>query len=177
MVSQAQIVDRSVAMMPSAPPSSVSRHSHSSRRHRSSRSHHGGLAHQSQNDFPVFTHTGDVEIIIRAGSQEKRYLLHRLILAQCSGFFEASTQEEWSRQPPSRPSNHGPPDLAVLSRISEDNSSLSNGSTLAQSENGFGGLPLPPEKKRWRYELDWDSKAEDEEPMLVQKVCTVRCEW
>ncbi|GES61914.1 hypothetical protein BO80DRAFT_447665 [Aspergillus terreus] len=169
MVSQAQIVDRSAAMMPSAPPSSVSRHSHSSRRHRSSRSHHGGLAHQSQNDFPVFTHTGDVEIIIRAGSQEKRYLLHRLILAQCSGFFEASTQEEWSRQPPSRPSNHGPPDLAVLSRISEDNSSLSNGSTLAQSENGFGGLPLPPEKKRWRYELDWDSKAEDEEPMLVQK--------
>ncbi|KAL4897241.1 hypothetical protein BDV59DRAFT_170176 [Aspergillus ambiguus] len=169
MVSQAQIVDRSVAMMPSAPPSSVSRHSHTSRRHRSSRSHHGGLAHQSQNDFPVFTHTGDVEIIIRAGSQEKRYLLHRLILAQCSGFFEASTQEEWSRQTPSRPSNQ-PPDLGVLSRISEDNSSLSNGSTLAQSETGLGGvLPVPPEKKRWRYELDWDSKAEDEEPMLVQK--------
>lgn len=162
MVSQAQILDRSIPM--SSAPSSLSRHSHSSRRHRSSRSHHGGLAHQPQNDFPIFTHTGDVEIVIRAGAQEKRYLLHRLILAQCSGFFEASTREEWSGQTVSRPT----PDPAVLSRISEDNSSLSNGSTLAQSDTGQTGLPL--EKRRWRYELDWEGKAEDEEPILVQKV-------
>ncbi|PLB38504.1 BTB/POZ domain-containing protein [Aspergillus candidus] len=161
MVSQAQVLDRSVPM-PSAP-SSVSRHS-TSRRHRSSRSHHGGLAHQSQNDFPIFTHTGDVEIVIRANSQERRYLVHRLILCQCSGFFEASTREEWSRQAPSKPSN---PDPGFMSRISEDNSSLSNGSTLAQSETG--ALNWPQEKRRWRYELDWDNKAEDEEPILVQK--------
>ncbi|KAF9893090.1 hypothetical protein FE257_012501 [Aspergillus nanangensis] len=164
MVSQAQIVDRSAPIKQSAP-SSVSRHSHGSRRHRSSRSHHGGLSPQSQNDFPVFTHTGDVEIIIRAEAQEKRYLLHRLILAQCSGFFQTSTQDEWSRQAVARP-----PDLGVLSRISEDNSSLSNGSTLAQSE--YSVPPGSMEKKRWRYELDWDSKAEDEEPMLVQKSCS-----
>jgi hypothetical protein len=55
-----------------------------------------------------------------------------------------------------------------MSRISEDNSSLSNGSTLAQSESGACGVH--PEKRRWRYELDWENKAEDEEPILVQKV-------
>ncbi|CEL07512.1 hypothetical protein ASPCAL10669 [Aspergillus calidoustus] len=164
MVSQAQVLDRSLP--PQSAPSSVSRHSHSSRRHRSSRSHHGGLIHQPQNDFPVFTHTGDVELVIRAGRQENRYLLHRLILAQCSGFFETSTQEEWSRQAVAiRPSNH--PDTSTLSRISEDASSLSNGSTLAPSDTGT--TQFSPEKRRWRFELDWENKGEDEEPILVQK--------
>ncbi|KAB8273545.1 hypothetical protein BDV30DRAFT_109110 [Aspergillus minisclerotigenes] len=160
MVSQAQILDRSLPTQSAT--SSVSRHS--GRRHRSSRSHHGGLIHQPQNDFPIFTHTGDVEIVIRASGQERRYLLHRLILAQCSGFFDTSTRDEWSRQAAaSRPPI---PDPAVLSRISEDNSSLSNGSTLAQSESG---AVFSPEKRRWRFELDWENKAEDEEPILVQK--------
>lgn len=116
------------------------------------------------NDFPIFTYTGDTEIVIRAGSQEKRYLLHRLILAQCSGFFEASTNEDWSRQNTSGVSK---PD-GTLSRVSEDDS-LSNGSTLAQSDHG-GNPVRPGEKRRWRYELDWENRAEDEEPILVQKV-------
>ncbi|GIJ87875.1 hypothetical protein Asppvi_006788 [Aspergillus pseudoviridinutans] len=162
MVSQAQVLDRSAPMQ--SAPSSVSRHSHSGRRHRSSRSHHGGPSYQSQNDFPIFTHTGDVEIVIRASGQERRYLLHRLILAQCSGFFEASTSEGWSQQGTARPQHI---DTGIMSRISEDNSSLSNGSTLAQSESGACGVP--PEKRRWRYELDWENRAEDEEPILVQK--------
>ncbi|KAL4931182.1 uncharacterized protein BDV17DRAFT_257326 [Aspergillus undulatus] len=164
MVSQAQVLDRSVPAQ--SAPSSASHQSHHSRRHRTSRSHHGGLTHQPQNDFPIFTHTGDVELVIRAGRQENRYLLHRLILAQCSGFFETSTQEEWSRQTATgrQPNN---PDSGTLSRISEDTSSLSNGSTLAQSDVGVP--PLTPEKKRWRYELDWENRAEDEEPILVQK--------
>ncbi|KAL4741217.1 hypothetical protein BDV11DRAFT_75073 [Aspergillus similis] len=158
MVSQAQVLDRPVP--PQSAPSSVSRQSYHNRRHRSSRSHHGGLVYQPQNDFPIFTHTGDVELVIRAGRQENRYLLHRLILAQCSGFFEASTREEWSRRQPNDPES-------TLSRISEDASSLSNGSTLAQSDVGV--TQLPPEKRRWRFELDWENKAEDEEPILVQK--------
>ncbi|KAL4817991.1 hypothetical protein BDW67DRAFT_158305 [Aspergillus spinulosporus] len=158
MVSQAQVLDHPVP--PQSAPSSVSRQSYHSRRHRSSRSHHGGLVHQPQNDFPIFAHTGDVELVIRAGRQENRYLLHRLILAQCSGFFEASTREEWSRRQPNNPES-------TLSRISEDASSLSNGSTLAQSDVGV--TQLPPEKRRWRFELDWENKAEDEEPILVQK--------
>ncbi|KAL2863646.1 uncharacterized protein BJX67DRAFT_384492 [Aspergillus lucknowensis] len=164
MVSQAQVLDRSLPAQSAA--SSVSRHSHSSRRHRSSRSHHGGLIHQSQNDFPIFTHTGDIEVVIRAGRQENRYLLHRLILAQCSGFFETSTQEEWSRQTvASQPSGH--PDPGAFSRISEDTSSLSNGSTLAPSD--AAATQSSPEKKRWRFELDWENKGEDEEPILVQR--------
>ncbi|KAL4810034.1 hypothetical protein BDV18DRAFT_130156 [Aspergillus unguis] len=164
MVSQAQVLDRSAPAQSAA--SSVSRQSYHSRRHRSSRSHHGGQSHQPQNDFPIFTHTGDVELVIRAGRQENRYLLHRLILAQCSGYFQTSTQEEWSRQiAPARQSDN--PDAAALSRISEDTSSLSTGSTLAQSDTGTA--QLQPEKKRWRFELDWEDKAEDEEPILVQK--------
>lgn len=173
MVSQAQVLDRS--MPAQSAQSSVSRSSHHSRRHRSSRSHHGGHVHQPQNDFPIFTHTGDVELVIRAGRQENRYLLHRLILAQCSGFFETSTQEEWSGQIAMRRQPNNNPDSGTLSRISEDASSLSNGSTLAQSDAGF--TQLSPEKKRWRFELDWENKAEDEEPILVQKVCVCPCAW
>ncbi|KAJ5293938.1 hypothetical protein N7508_008759 [Penicillium antarcticum] len=159
MVSQAQIVDRTATTQSAT--SLVSRPSHS-RRHRSGRSHHGGSSHSS-NDFPIFTYTGDTEVVIRAGSQERRYLLHRLILAQCSGYFEASTNEDWSRQTglgPSKPEG-------TLSRVSEDDD-LSSGSTLAPSDHG--GIPSRRgEKRRWRYELDWENRAEDEEAILVQK--------
>lgn len=160
MVSQAQILDRTSQSTASL----VSRPSHSGRRHRSGRSHHGSSSHAPSNDFPIFTYTGDTELVIRAGSQERRYLLHRLILAQCSGFFEASTSEEWSRQTtlgPSKPEG-------TLSPVSEEDY-LSNGSTLVPSDHG--GLPTRPgEKRRWRYELDWENCAEDEEVILVQKV-------
>jgi hypothetical protein len=167
MVSSAQILDR-VAPNQSTP-SVVSRHSqshsHSNRRHRSGRSHHGSAPLQpSSNDFPVFAYTGDTEIVIRAGSQEKRYLLHRLILAQCSGFFETSTNEEWSQQ-----ITTGPPKIdSSLSRLTEEDS-LSSGSTVVQSDGG--GQPVRPgEKRRWRYELGWESCAQDEVPVLVQRV-------
>lgn len=159
MVSQTQVLERS-GPLPTAQ-SVSSRHSHG-RRHRPGRSHHGGSSYQAQNDFPIFTQTGDVEIVIHANGQENRYLLHRLILAQCSGFFQASMSEEWSRGPVAGPSK---PD-GVLWRISEDDS-LSGGSTLVQSENG--SILQTPVKKRWRFELDWENKAEDEEPILVQR--------
>lgn len=125
-------------------PSSVisSRHS---RRHGRGRSHAGGSSYVPQNEFPVFTHTGDVEILIKAGSHTNRYLLHRLILTQCSGFFETSTSQEWSRA-----TNEGGAELA---RIGEN-----LGSDSAKREG----------KKRWRYELD-PGASEDDIPMLVQK--------
>lgn len=163
MVSSAQIVDRTAPNQ--SAPSVVSRPSHAGRRHRSGRSHHGGSVHASSNDFPIFTYTGDTEIAIRAGSQEKRFLLHRLILTQCSGFFEASTSEAWSRHHLVGPSK---PD-GTMSRISEDDDS-SNGSTLVQSDHGGG---RSSEKRRWRYELDWLNRGEDEVPILVQKVCVL----
>lgn len=166
MVSSAQILDR-VASYQSTP-SVVSRQSqsHSHRRHRSGRSHHGsGSLHTSSNDFPIFTYTGDAEIVIRAGSEERRYLLHRLILAQCSGFFEASVNENWSRQ-----STPVPPKVdSSLSRVSEEDS-LSNGSTVVPSDGGSKPA-RSGEKRRWRYELDWEGCAQDEVPILVQRVC------
>jgi hypothetical protein len=151
MVSQP---DRSLSLRG---PSSVV--SHSSHRHRrQNRSHAGGTSYTPQNEFPVFSHTGDVEILVSAGGQESRYLLHRLILTQCSGFFEASTSQEWSRAEPV-----GQQGGQELARIGED--SNGEGSTDATASrinlNGGGG------KKRWRYELDKGADNSDI-PMLVQ---------
>jgi len=82
-------------------------------------------------------------------------MLHRLILSQCSGFFEASTSEEWSRaQAPSQGN--------TLGRIGEDedHNVHTTGPALPGSQR---------ERRRWRYELDWGNKDE-EVPMLVQRV-------
>ncbi|GFP57202.1 hypothetical protein ACSS6W_010554 [Trichoderma asperelloides] len=102
-----------------------------------------------QNEFPVFSHSGDVEILIRAGSVENRYLLHRHTLTRCSGFFEASTSVEWSRAQPLLPSGH------ELSRIGED------GGEATDTEHAAP-------RKKWRYELDSGSGPNDI-PMLVQR--------
>ena len=132
------------------PPSVSSRSSATTRRHnRHHRSHAGGSNYQPQNEFPVFAHTGDVEIIIASGRREQKYLLHRLILAQCSGFFEAGTSEEWSRGQPE--SSGSPTVVAGLASIPEATT------TFAQ-------------KKRWRYELDWGNRSDDT-PTLIQTVC------
>ncbi|KAF2137980.1 uncharacterized protein K452DRAFT_235189 [Aplosporella prunicola CBS 121167] len=161
MVSYPETVagDRSLARRPA---SSIST---STRRHRL-RSHTGGSSYQPLNEFPVFSQTGDVEIVItsspRAGRlpattagayaganatprREERYVLHRLILSQCSGFFEADTAQGWSR-------------------TQTDGSAHPSGGALAR---------LPPtddagRRRRWRYELDWGENG-DELPMLVQK--------
>ncbi|KAL9114049.1 MAG: hypothetical protein Q9227_001821 [Pyrenula ochraceoflavens] len=139
--------------------------------HRHGRSHHGGSRHLPQNEFPVFSHTGDVEIVISAGGQEKRYLLHRLILAQCSGFFEAGTSEEWSRVQAQSQAQQGRPSQEMgLARIGEDDTDgLSSASTMIPPASLSRG---PPPKQRWRYELDWDHTEDDEEPLLVQKALT-----
>ncbi|KAH6711144.1 hypothetical protein BKA61DRAFT_110397 [Leptodontidium sp. MPI-SDFR-AT-0119] len=140
MVSQ---VEPSQSLALRGPSSVVSR---SSRHRRHGRSHAGGSSFVPQNEFPVFSHTGDVEILVKAGSQTNRYLLHRIILTQCSGFFEASTSQEWSKA-----SNEGGVELA---RIGED-----SGSESARNKEI---------KKRWRYELDTGA-SDDDIPMLVQK--------
>lgn len=140
-----QGAERSLAIR--RPPSVTSHSSRAStvRRHRPHRSHFGGTSYQPQNEFPVFTHTGDVEIIIANGRREQRYLLHKLILTQCSGFFSAGTSEEWA--------NSG-----------EGSSQPQSATALARIPNG-----PPPEKKRWRYELDWGQGEDDVPPMLIQK--------
>lgn len=145
-------------------PASVTSRSTTTRRHRSSRSHTGGASFRPQNEFPNFAQTGDVEIIISAEGQEKRYMLHRLILAQCSGFFEAGTSEDWSRaQAQGVAPTAAPAQSSTLSNIGEEEEYGRDASRPA--------IPLPPprDRYRWRYELDWGNK-DDEVPMLVQKV-------
>lgn len=121
------------------------------RHHRHGRSHAGSSSYQLQNEFPVFTHTGDVEIIIALGRKEQRYLLHRLILAQCSTFFEAGTSDEWRR----------------VQGASAGPSAASSGQQTGIPNGVESGALV--HKRRWRYELDWGNGAE-ETPMLVQRV-------
>lgn len=166
MVSQPHSPNRALSVR--GPPSVTSRTT-TGRRHRYNRSHNGGSTYQPHNEFPFFGATGDVEIIISAGAQENRYLLHRLILAQCSGFFEAGTSDEWSRAQapvpaPAPGQSQGHEHAMGLARIGEDE--------VAGRELKTSGLRpgLEPQRKlRWRYELDWGNK-EDELPLLVQKV-------
>lgn len=170
MVSQPHSPNRALSVR--GPPS-VSSRTTTGRRHRYNRSHNGGSTYQLHNDFPFFGATGDVEIVISAGAQENRYLLHRLILAQCSGFFEAGTSDEWSRaQAQAQGQRNGHDQATGLARIGEDEAS---GRELEPSGVRLG---LEPQRKlRWRYELDWGNK-EDEVPLLVQKVrigSTAKC--
>ncbi|KAL1960911.1 hypothetical protein VTO42DRAFT_5895 [Malbranchea cinnamomea] len=144
-------------------------HSHPRSRSRhgggTGRSHYGGTSsHAHLNEFPIFSATGDVEIVIRASNQERRYLLHRLILSQCSGFFEAGMSEEWGGSPGTtmRPRANSQATSDQLSTVNED----------GESEGLAAGpsRPVPrPAKTRWRYELDWENREEDELPILVQK--------
>lgn len=154
MVSQPN-PSQSLAQIP-RPPSSVISTSRSSRHRRHGRSHAGGSSFVPQNEFPVFSHTGDVEIVITVGTagggvgQTNRYLLHKIILTQCSGFFEASTSQEWSR---ARDVDDSTGKGGELARIGEE------------SGSDRGGREI---KKRWRYELDSGPQGDDI-PMLVQK--------
>ena len=146
-------------------PSSVASRS-TTRRHRSHRSHHGGSSYLPQNEFPNFAHTGDVEIIISIDGQEKRYLLHRLILSQCSGFFEASTSEQWSMaqaQAQTQATDQG--NEKGLSVIGEEDEGSQVGRARSKSNSSSAQKPM------WRYELDIGNGNEEEVPMLVQKVC------
>ncbi|KAK3673339.1 hypothetical protein LTR78_006885 [Recurvomyces mirabilis] len=159
---------------PSAPPafapraaSVTSGRSHT-RRHRHARTHHGGSvsstsSYAPQNEFPIFSNTGDVEITITSanGRKEQRYVLHRLILSQCSGFFEAGTRAEWS--------GAGQQGLA---RIREDGESVTAGGSSSRPSSQDRSRALPDfqqqPKQRWKYALDWKNAADGEAPMLVQ---------
>jgi hypothetical protein len=134
-------------------PSSVVSRPSLSRTKRYNRSHAGGGSYIPQNEFPVFSHSGDVEIIVKAGGQVNRYLLHRHTLTRCSGFFEVSTSQEWSKAVTTTA-----PASTELARLGEDSGS--------ESRDAERGASTP--RKRWRYVLDPGTGDEDI-PMLVQK--------
>jgi len=144
-------------------------HSHS-RSRRYNRSHAGGISYAPLNEFPVFSNSGDVEILVRVRTgHENRYLLHRHTLTRSSGFFEASTSDEWSRAQTLLPEPAPPattkalPAGTELARIGED---------PAGGEGGAGALSsstaLVAPRKRWRYELD-EGTGDNDVPMLVQR--------
>ena len=141
-------------------PSSVVSRPSVSRSKRYNRSHAGGTSYVPQNEFPLFNNSGDVDIIVRAGPAENRYLLHRHNLTRCSGFFEASTSSEWSRA-------RALPQGKELARIGEDPAAVP---PEADDENLSGEVARAASsaRKRWRYELD-PGHGQDDIPMLVQK--------
>ncbi|KAM0276923.1 hypothetical protein ACHAQH_006254 [Verticillium albo-atrum] len=127
-----------------------------SRTKRYNRSAVGSTSFIPQNEFPVFTQSGDVEILVKAADHQNRYLLHRHTLTRCSGFFEASTSQEWSRaqalpEPPSSSSSSTSRPLRAL-----------DDRVTATSSSGS------PARKGWRYELD-SGTGRGDIPMLVQK--------
>ncbi|EXJ86637.1 hypothetical protein A1O3_03590 [Capronia epimyces CBS 606.96] len=160
MVSRAELADQSRGPPSVASRTSRSRHHH----HHRGRSHYGGTSQTLQNEFPFFAQSGDVEIVLACDGQEKRYLLHRFTLAQFSGFFEASTSDEWSRNQaiPNVPSLR--PEQA-LSAIEEESSRV--GSAAGPSVPHPISVSSP--QRRWRYELDWENLEDDDEPILVQR--------
>lgn len=98
-----------------------------------------------------------------SGRREHRYLLHRLILSQCSGFFEAGTRVEWSRAgafEDVRSANGLPP-------IGEQSIAGSSSTRTSSTERRPS---FEPPRKRWKYTLDWQSAGDDDVPMLVQDV-------
>lgn len=157
---------------PSAPPAqprsaSVTSGRPGTRRHRHARTHYGGSsAHLPQNEFPIFQHTGDVEIVLRTanGRKESRYLLHRLILSQNSGFFAAGTRAEWSGSAV----EGGNTGLGGgLPRVNEAKSVTVGSSSRASSQERRP--QYEHDRRKWYYELDWEAAEDDEPPMLVQR--------
>ncbi|KAB5585430.1 hypothetical protein GE09DRAFT_26153 [Coniochaeta sp. 2T2.1] len=169
-----------------APSSTLS----SSRARRYNRSHAGGVSFVPQNEFPVFSHSGDVEIVVKVASgHENRYLLHRHTLTRCSGFFEASTSDQWSRARTVVPEQLTPPSTAGAIEAAAPPGSRDDGS---EAKNGGGGQrgsevarisegrksssddgarplhSLGSPQRRWRYELD-PGTGPDDIPMLIQK--------
>jgi len=148
----------------------------SSRSRRYNRSHAGGTSFIPQNEFPLFSHSGDVEIIVRVPSgHENRYLLHRHTLTRCSGFFEASTSIEWSRarDVPATP----PPGTAGAIKAGGGSQDGAAGVELARIDGRDRGsadganptsMAVTAFKKRWRYELDTGA-VDNDVPMLIQK--------
>lgn len=98
-----------------------------------------------------------MEIVVKVPTgHENRYLLHRHTLTRCSGFFEASTSEPWSKAidvvgPNALPAGN------ELAKIGEDN-----------DEAAPSVMRIGTPRKRWRYELDCGALGDDI-PMLVQK--------
>ncbi|KAG6088310.1 hypothetical protein E4U15_006371 [Claviceps sp. LM218 group G6] len=120
-----------------------------------------------KDEYPIFAHTGDVEITIRGAiaadgveTVSNTYLLHQHILARCSGFFAASTSSQWSKaQPDLASGNEGARDIG-----NDGDRGGGDKDGGGSSQNSFGSTGP---KRRWKYALDHGTDWLDA-PMLVQ---------
>ncbi|KAG6227467.1 hypothetical protein E4U25_007855 [Claviceps purpurea] len=126
----------------------------------------------SKDEFPIFDHTGDVEITIRGAiaadgveAISKTYLLHQDTLARCSGFFAASTSSQWSK------AQSDPASVNERARDKGDDGDRGGCSSRGGDQDGGGsaqnafGSTRP--KRQWKFELDHGTVYLDT-PMLVQ---------
>jgi len=90
------------------------------------------------------------------------------MLAQFSGFFDAGTSDEWSRHHVQQDiaRQAGKRDEQSLSVIGEEAAGSDTSAVFMTAEQASKAAPG---KRRWHYELNWDTVSEDEEPILVQK--------
>ncbi|KAG6057453.1 hypothetical protein E4U17_004070 [Claviceps sp. LM77 group G4] len=122
-----------------------------------------------KDEFPIFAHTGDVEITIRGAiaadgvpAVSNTYLLHQDTLARCSGFFAASTSSQWSKvQTDSASGNERARDIGD---DDDDGGGDKDGRGSTQNKNAFGSTGP---KRRWKYELAHGTAWLDV-PMLIQ---------
>ncbi|KAG6163390.1 hypothetical protein E4U48_005978 [Claviceps purpurea] len=122
-----------------------------------------------KDEYPIFAHTGDVEITIRGAiaadgveTVSNTYLLHQHILARCSGFFAASTSSQWSKaQPDSASGNERARDIGDDGDRGGGGGDKDGGGS---SQNSFGSTRPT---RRWKYELNHEASFLDA-PMLFQ---------
>jgi hypothetical protein len=126
---------------------------------RSSTRRHGCSNHHQQHqrttstpvptdEFPIFSQTGNVEIIIASpsGRREQRYLLHAMILSQASPFFATNTNFK---------SLPAPSTCHSSSRLGQDTSST----TSLHSVHSH----------LCTYVLDWHHARDDQIPRLIKR--------
>ena len=122
------------------------------RQHRATRSHTGSSSYQADNKYPEFKVSGNVEVVLSIGGEERRWLLHQHMLKQYSGWFEQRTSVAWDE-----PSNQ------QLTRPISDGRRRES-SRNGRRESSRGPAPSP---QRWRFELDQTPSQNHDIPMLI----------
>ncbi|GAM89692.1 hypothetical protein ANO11243_077310 [Dothideomycetidae sp. 11243] len=156
-------------LVPIRAPSISSHSSIATRRHRQPRSNSGSYAESSgiQNEFPNFSLTGDVDILLTTsdGRIEQRYLLHRLILSQGSGFFEHDLRD--------RDLSTANPTAGFVQQaqpLRQHRASIQD-SSFRSPTPGLVSLrtSVAHRQTSWSYVLDWSHTEKYSVPLLVQR--------
>ncbi|KAG6053322.1 hypothetical protein E4U17_004817 [Claviceps sp. LM77 group G4] len=120
-----------------------------------------------KDEFPIFAHTGDVEITIQGAivadgvpTVSNTYLLHQDTLARYSGFFAASTSSQWSKAQ-SHPTSGNERARDICDDGDGGGGDKDDGGS---AQNAFGSTRP---KRQWKFELDHAPVYLDA-PMLVQ---------